>query len=193
MVGYQLSIGTESGYYTQVIDVGNQTTASVPNLIEGTTYFFSVSGYAADSMLSEPSEEIHYMPNSALLLNVSTRGVVLTGDNVMIVGFIIGGMGQKKIIVRALGPSLAANQLVGTLDDPLVELYGPDGLVAANDNWRDGDPDMVSGLGFAPTNDAESAIVVNLKPGNYTAIVRGANGGTGLALLEVYDYGTVVP
>ncbi len=193
IVGYRLTFGTQSGYYTDVIDVGNQTTAEVPNLVEGTTYFFAVIGYTANDIETEPSEEIHYMPNAALILNVSTRGVVLTGDNVMIVGFIIGGSGEKRMIIRALGPSLAASGLSGTLDDPALELYGPEGLIGSNDNWRDGDPDAISALGFAPTYDSESAIVTNLKPGNYTAIVRGASGGTGLALLEVYDYGTVVP
>ena len=120
----------------------------------------------------------------ARLANISTRGFVQTGDNVMIGGFIILGSEDEYVIVRAIGPSLP---LAGTLADPLLELHNADGsILATNDNWRDTQEAEIEATGLAPTNDAESAIVSTLAPGNYTAIVRGAGDTTGVALVEAY-------
>jgi len=119
--------------------------------------------------------------------NMSTRALVQTGDNVMIGGFIITGSGQKNVIVRAIGPSLAQHGITNPLQDPTLELHNGNGaIIAFNDNWKDTQQAQIQATGLAPTNDNESAIVRMLAPGNYTAIVRGKNNTIGVALVEVY-------
>ena len=120
--------------------------------------------------------------------NISTRGLVQTDDNVMIGGLIVLGSNPQKVIVRAIGPSLP---LGGSLADPTLDLFDGNGtLVMSDDNWRDNQEAEISATGLAPTNDAESAIVQTLQAGaGYTAIVRGKNNTTGIALVEVYDLG----
>lgn len=121
--------------------------------------------------------------------NISTRGQVLQGDQVLIGGFIVGGSQSKTVIVRALGPSLAAAQVANPLSDPNLELRNAAGsLLASNNNWGDGpNAAQIQAEGFAPSHPAESALRVTISPGNYTAIVRSASGTTGIALVEVYD------
>jgi hypothetical protein len=117
-------------------------------------------------------------------INISTRGFVLTGDNVMIGGFIVAGTHSQRVIVRALGPSLP---LAGRLANPTLALHNAYGTqIALNDNWRTTQQTEILATGIAPANNYESAIARTLTPGPYTAIVRGANGTTGLALIEVY-------
>lgn len=124
---------------------------------------------------------------NAQIVQISTRGSVGTGDAVMIGGFIIQEA-TKKIIVRAIGPSLGAFGVAGALQNPVLELHdGTGAVIATNDNWRTTQEEEVSATGLAPSNDLEAAIVADLAPGNYTAIVTGAAGGTGVALVEVYD------
>ena len=126
--------------------------------------------------------------------NLSTRGVVQTGDNVMIGGFIIGGTGNKSIVVRAIGPSLAAYAVPSPLLDPVLELHDASGrIIASNDNWRGSQQDAIVAAGLAPKDDRESALLVSLAPGPYTAIVHGANNTTGVALVEVYDIDAANP
>jgi len=122
-------------------------------------------------------------------VNVSTRGRVLTGDNVMIAGFIIGGSRPRTVIVRAGGPSLAARGVSQFLGDPQLTLYDSNGFeMFTNDNWQLSDQaSAISASGYQPTNPLEPAIVATLAPGPYTAIVRGSNGTTGVALVEVFD------
>jgi hypothetical protein len=118
------------------------------------------------------------------LANISTRGLVETGDNVMIGGFIVLGQSSQKIIARAIGPSLP---VAGALADPTLELHNGNGdIIAFNDNWKDSQQAEIEATTIPPTNDLESAIVATLSPGNYTAIVRGVNDTTGVALVEVY-------
>lgn len=118
------------------------------------------------------------------LANISTRGLVQSGDNVMIGGFIVVGADSQKVIVRALGPSVP---LSGALANPRLELHDGNGaLFAANDDWRSDQEAEISATGIAPANNLESAIVRTLPPGNYTAIVAGVNDTTGVALVEVY-------
>ena len=117
------------------------------------------------------------------LANISTRGLVQTGDNVLIGGFIVVG-GPLRVIVRAIGPSLA---VPGPLADPSLELRNGDGgLIASNNNWRTDQETEITATTIPPSNDLESAIVRDLQPGNYTAIVRGVNGVTGVGLIEAY-------
>jgi sugar lactone lactonase YvrE len=128
--------------------------------------------------------------SNSSLANISTRGFVGTGDNVMIGGFITGGgNGLAKVVVRALGPSLSAFGINNPLADPMVELRDKNGaVVIANDNWVEGASDLeVEQYHLEPSNDAEPAVVATLSPGNYTAIVSGKNGGTGVGLVEVYN------
>ena len=121
-------------------------------------------------------------------VNISSRGRVQTGDNVMIAGFIIGGNQSRRIILRALGPSLTARGIAGALGNPTLELHNSSGaLIAANDNWRSNQEAEINATGIPPSNNNESAIVGTLAPGSYTAIVRGVNNSTGVALVEVYQ------
>jgi hypothetical protein len=121
--------------------------------------------------------------------------LVQTGDNVGIGGFIITGSAPKHVLLRAIGPSLAQSGVPNPLADPVLELHGPGGFATiTNDNWRD-DPvqeALIIADGIPPTNDLESAIDATLNPGAYTAIVRGKNNTSGVALVEVYDLSPAV-
>ena len=125
------------------------------------------------------------------LANISTRGFVQSGDNVMIGGLILGpnNNGVSSIVVRAIGPSLASSGVANPLQDPTLELRSGDGtLIASNDNWIDS-PDKQTFIdsGLAPTNNKESALLAIPAPGNYTAIVRGVSNTTGVGLVEAYN------
>jgi hypothetical protein len=127
---------------------------------------------------------------SAQLLNISARAQVLTGDNVAIGGFYVSGRDPKKVIIRAIGPSLARAGVDGALQDPTLELHNAQSTIASNDNWGDSQSAEVISSGVAPTDSREAAIVATLQPGAYTAIVRGKNNDTGIALVEIYDLST---
>ena len=114
--------------------------------------------------------------------------LVGVGPDVGIGGFIVTGSAPKEVVVRGIGPTLARNGVPNPLADPVLELHGPAGFATiTNDNWRDTQEVEIQATGLAPTNDLESAIRVTLNPGAYTAIVSGNGGGTGVALVEVYD------
>jgi hypothetical protein len=121
--------------------------------------------------------------------NISTRGSVLTGNQVLIGGFIVGGSPSKEVVVRALGPSLSGAGVSGALQDPVVELRDASGsLIDSNDNWGNHPKAaLIQSEGLAPTQAAESALQATLAPGSYTAIVRGVNSTTGVGLVEIYD------
>ncbi len=151
------------------------------------------------------------------LVNISTRAQVLTGFNRMIGGFIVGaGTGDKKILIRARGPSMsgAPFNISGTLSNPNVRLYsfGAEAYIAQNDNWDDQSDQLCSGSGFVcgtaaditatgldpcvpnpgetsapPGCTNESAILITVPPGSYSAVVSGVNNGTGVGLVEVFD------
>jgi len=130
--------------------------------------------------------------SSSILTNISTRGLVGLGDNVMIGGQIVGrglganNAGSVKVLLRAIGPSLSAFGISGTLQDPMLELHDGNGaLVTSNDDWKEHQSE-IEGTGLAPNDDRESAILAILTKGNYTAIVRGKNNTTGVALIEAY-------
>ncbi len=135
--------------------------------------------------------------SSSFLRNISSRSVVLTGDDVMIGGFIVQGSGTKRVIVRAIGPELTRYGVQNVLTDPTLELHnGRGAVIASNDNWQ---TTVIGGIitrdqvmdiqnsGHAPTQPSESAIIADLPPGRYTAIVQGKNIIVGVALVEVYD------
>ncbi len=132
-----------------------------------------------------------------ILGNISTRSLVQTGDNVMIGGFIIQGPQPKNVIIRAIGPELSQYGVPNPLADPTLELHDGNGaLIGRNDNWQttiiggiitSNQVQAIQNSGHAPGDPSESAIIANLPPGNYTAIVRGVSNTTGVALVEVYD------
>jgi hypothetical protein len=134
---------------------------------------------------------------NSILGNISTRSLVETGNNVMIGGFIVQGTQPKNVILRAIGPQLSQYGVPDPLADPTLELHnGTGALIASNDNWQhtiiggiitSNQVQDIQNSGHAPGNASESAIIANLPPGNYTAIVRGVNNTTGVALVEVYD------
>jgi uncharacterized protein YkwD len=150
------------GSYTAVLSGVNQTTGTA--VVE----VYDLDG-AADSKLA----------------NISTRAFVQGDDNVLIGGLIVAGQAAANAIVRAIGPSLT---VPGAMADPTLELRDANGvLLASNDNWRSTQQTAIIATGVAPTNDAEAAIVTTFSPGSYTAIVRGVNGTTGVAVVEVYQ------
>jgi hypothetical protein len=118
--------------------------------------------------------------------NISTRGRVQTGDDVLIAGTIVLGQPSQRVLVRGIGPSL---DLPGKLADPTLELRDAQGtLLRSNDNWRTDQEGEITNTGIPPTNDLESALVQTL-PGNgasYTAILRGVDDSTGVAVVEIY-------
>jgi hypothetical protein len=131
--------------------------------------------------------------SKSILANISTRGYVGWGDNVMIAGFIIGGSGHggTTVVIRGIGPSLSPG-IPDAMSDPLFNLYDANGtFLAVSNDWRTtGTADLVRAEGLAPTDDREAALYISLAPGNYTAILRGVNSSvTGVAVVEVYDVG----
>jgi hypothetical protein len=129
--------------------------------------------------------------NVARLANISTRGVVKTGENVMIGGFILGGTSSNpaQVVVRAIGPSLSQFGVPGALADPQLTLVNSNGVgIGYNDNWQDSvqQADRLRALQLEPNTPAESAIVATLPPGQYTAVVAGKSNTTGIGLIEVY-------
>jgi hypothetical protein len=123
------------------------------------------------------------------VLNISTRGRIGVGDDVMIGGFIIVGETPRRVLVRVLGPSLRQFNVPDAVADPIVRIQRPNSseVLAENDNWGDGDPAAVIATGLAPFHALDCAMVLDLAPGSYTAIVSGRNGGTGVGLVEVFD------
>jgi hypothetical protein len=120
------------------------------------------------------------------LSNISTRGPVQTGDNVMIGGFIITGSMPQTVLIRARGPSMTALGVTGALNDPVLNLYFGATVIGTNDNWGSAsNASSISATGNAPSDPRESAILMTLNPGPYTAIVTGAGGTTGVAIVEV--------
>jgi hypothetical protein len=123
----------------------------------------------------------------AQLANISTRAFVDLNDNVLIGGVIVTGGGQHRVLLRAIGPSLGSGGVPNYLSDPVLELRAANGeIVASNDNWRDSQQNEIASSGIAPSMESESAILAELPAGTYTAVVRGKNDATGVALVEVY-------
>jgi hypothetical protein len=159
------------------------------DLMNGVVYYYQTRYFISplDSEIMKDSG-IFVTPLADQLLNVSTRLRVLADDNALIGGFIVTGNAPKKVIVRAIGPSLTAFGVAGALANPVLELHGPGGFATiTNDDWRNSQQAEIQATGLAPGSDLESAIVATLSAGPYTAIVRGQNNGTGVGLVEAYD------
>jgi len=152
------------------------------------TYTLVVSG--ANSSQGTALVEVYDVSplSNSNLENMSTRGFGGTDDDVLISGFIVGDVDSATIVVRAIGPSLTSYGVSGVLSDPTLDIYDSTGsVIASNNNWQDNINWVdVQKNGLAPPNSLESALVLHLPAGAYTAIVRGADGGTGNALVEVY-------
>ncbi len=169
---------------------GNDLEAAIlTTLPPGQGYTAVVRGNNAGSGIALVESYDLNAPADALLANISTRGVIGTGDNVMIAGFILGGgPGAGTVFLRGLGPSLGDSGLANTLSDPTLEVHDANGaVVAANDNWKDSDQANIEATGIPPNNNLESAILGGFAPGPYTAIIAGVGGATGVALVEVYN------
>jgi K319L-like, PKD domain len=156
------------------------------SLVPG-TYTAVVAGRAGTTGVA--LTEIYELGQTgARLANLSTRGFAGADDEVMIGGVIIFGTDPASIVVRALGPSLAPLGIQNPLADPTLELFDDQGTaIATNDNWKTTQQAALESTMLSPPNDLEAAVLTPLLPGRYTAILRGANGGTGIALLEVYN------
>jgi hypothetical protein len=181
------------GYVTQVYDLQTlQLVRTFPGAHFPSTY--AGPGAFADGyfvfdygiFVGSPGFDVYSAP-AAKALNISTRMRVEAGENVMIGGFIIEGTETKQLLIRALGPTLQQFGISGVLPNPTVDLIGSAGLIISNNDWRDTQEAEIQATGLPPPNDLEAAVIVNVVPGNYTAVVRDATGGSGVGLVEVYD------
>jgi hypothetical protein len=189
---FRLSIGEDIGFISNLFATGTLVASADGQWLALETdsgiRLFQVAGGPAPTPTPTPASQ---------LSNISTRAFVQTGDNVVIGGFIVQGTDQKRVIVRAIGPELTQYGVPDVLTNPTLELHDSTGaLIASNDNWRH---TVIGGIimsdqvrdirnsGHAPTDGRESAIIADLPPGNYTAIVRGVNDTMGVGLVEVYD------
>ena len=185
-------------------DFGDWLSAACPQPHPYVQNAFSCRGQSSDISATSPEginlDVIGYdltQTSQASLGNISTRSFVQTGEHVMIGGFIVQGTGPKRVIIRAIGPELTQYGITDALANPRLELNNGSGaLIATNDNWQttilggiitSNQVSDIQNSGHAPTAASESAIVANLQPGNYTAILQGVNNTTGVALVEVYD------
>ena len=190
--------------YSNVIDTGVSFPFGVSGTFTGSLALDFTGGGAPVGDLDievqqidiQLAQETATLPPPAQSLNISTRGDVQTGEDVLIGGFIITGESPKQVIIRALGPSLALSQVSGFLADPVLTLYDSNNtVITSNDNWKDNSAadqmiitdNMLDQYQGATINDDESIVVQTLDPGAYTAIVSGVADGTGVALVEVYD------
>jgi hypothetical protein len=179
-LSFDAQTGTISGTFIGLFGLNGGT----PNLSGGIVT--NVQLFAENSHGTSVLPLIFFLAPTGTV-NISTRLAVGTGDNVLIAGFIVTGNAPKKLIIRALGPSLP---VPGALQDTILELHDGAPVLATNDDWRENQESQIIATAIAPTNNRESAIVSYLNPGNYTAIVRGKDNSAGIAIVEVYDLGT---
>ena len=180
---FDAATGTISGTFTGSTPFG-ASAPTRPELSGGV--ITNVQLFATNSHGTSTLPLIFFLaPTGAV--NIATRIAVGTSDNVLIAGFIITGNAPKKLVIRAIGPSLP---VPGALQDPTLELHDAGSLLGSNDNWRASQENEIISTGIPPTDERESAILAYLNPGNFTAIVRGKDNATGIAVVEVYDLGT---
>ena len=150
--------------------------------------YFLTGRYAAPGQ-EWPHSLLRFNITTPPLLNISTRARVLGGDSVLIGGFIITGNEPKTILLRGLGPSLSTNEgpVPGRLPDPFLQLFNGATELDSNDNWKETQQSQITESGVPPTNALESAIIATLAPGEYTAVLSGKDGASGIGLFEAYD------
>jgi hypothetical protein len=181
-VGFDISQGTGVAYAS--LTVGGTAGLYTISLANGAATL--VGTIASAGVLSGETIVDIAIPTATRLLNISSRGRVGTGDDVLIGGFIANGGG--RVVIRAIGPSLDAFGVPSPLPDPVLTLKDSNGnTLATNDDWATVQGADISATGLAPTNSAESAILTSLPAGNYSGIVSGKNGQTGVALVEIYQ------
>jgi len=185
-------------------DLGDWLSEQCPQTHPYVQNAFACTGQSSDIAATSPEginlDVIGYdltQTSQTSLGNISTRSFVQTGEHVMIGGFIVQGSGPKRVIIRAIGPELTQHGIADALANPRLELHnGTGALIATNDNWQttilggiitSNQVSDIQNSGRAPTAASESAIIADLQPGNYTAIVSGVSNTLGVALVEVYD------
>jgi hypothetical protein len=165
--------------------VGDYDSAIIAVLNPG-NYTAIVSGYANSSGIALVEAYDLAPASTSRLAQISTRGRVRTGNEILIGGFIVLNS-ATNVLLRAIGPELTAAGVANALRNPTLELRDGNGaLIEANDDWRSDNQQAIIATGVPPRDDRESAIVRNLAPGSYTALVRGINSSTGIALVEIY-------
>jgi sugar lactone lactonase YvrE len=187
--------GTKSTFASGLNAPAGLAFDSAGNLFEadlsgGTIFIFTPGGTKSTFASGLMPFFLAFEPTIHQLRNISTRGLVGTGDSVLIGGFIVGGNGMVngKVLIRALGPTLTGFGVAGALQDPTLQLFDSSGgVLATNDNWKDTQQAQIEATGLAPPDNRESAIYATLPAGAYTAIVRGASDTTGVAIVEVYN------
>src|SRR5437764_7463193 len=187
-------------------DFGDWLSGGCPQTHPYVQNAFGCAGQDSDISATSPEginlDVIGYdLTQATNLSNISTRSFVQTGEHVMIGGFIVQGSGPKRVIIRAIGPELTQFGIPDALANPTLELHNGSGaLIGSNDNWQttilggiitSNQVSDIQNSGHAPTAASESAIIANLQPGNYTAIVRGVSNANGVGLVEVYDLSPV--
>jgi hypothetical protein len=189
-LGHTLGLGHPDTGGQQVTAVMNSIVSNQEVLanddISGGQYLY---GASVATPTPTPAPTATPGPSGAHLVNISTRMNVGTGPNVLIGGFIVQGSQSKTLIVRAMGPSLAASGVTNVLMDPVLDLHDSTGaIIASNNNWQDGpQAGQILEMGFGPASSAESAVFVTVSPGSFTAVVSGWGGGQGTGLVEVYE------
>ena len=183
-------------------DFGDWLSGGCPQTHPYVQNAFGCAGQDSDISATSPEginlDVIGYdLTQATNLSNISTRSFVQTGEHVMIGGFIVQGSGPKRVIIRAIGPELTQFGIPDALANPTLELHNGSGaLIGSNDDWQttilggiitSNQVSDIQNSGHAPTAASESAIIANLQPGNYTAIVRGVSNANGVVLVEVYD------
>ena len=183
-------------------DFGDWLSGACPQTHPYVQNAFGCTGQDSDISATSPEginlDVIGYdLTQATNLSNISTRSFVQTGEHVMIGGFIVQGSGPKRVIIRAIGPELTQFGIPDALANPTLELHNGSGaLIGSNDDWQttilggiitSNQVSDIQNSGHAPTAASESAIIANLQPGNYTAIVRGVSNANGVGLVEVYD------
>jgi hypothetical protein len=172
-----LSIGTTTQTVSSSSASPTPTPTSTPTPTATATPTVSPTSTPTATPTATPSQPV----------NLSTRMHVGTGDAAGFGGFIITGTTPKHVLIRGLGPSLTQFGIGNVLADPFLELYSGSTRIAFNNNWRDTQEQTIQQTGIPPTHDRESAIDTTLTPGQYTALLKGNNGETGVGLVEVYD------
>jgi len=166
----------------------NDKEAAILQTLAPGTYTAKVAG--AGSLTGVALIELYDLDSfsSSTLANISTRGRVNQGENVLIAGYIVGGYTTQTVVVRGIGPSLIPFGVADALLDPFLELHNGQGTtIASNNDWQDTQRQQLIDTGIPPSDPRESAIVIDLQPGNYTAVISGVGGITGVGLAEVYN------
>lgn len=196
---YRVERSTDEKNFTEISRVGGDVNAFTDEgLATGMTYYYRV-GAVTDGETADFSNiaSVRIGP-----LHMSTRGYVGKGQDRMVAGIVIGGMKERKICIRARGPSMVDGGIKNALADPLLTIYSNQKVVARNDNWRErnplgeqegyrcGTPEEIVLSGLAPEgtgSDRESVILITLPPGAYTAALDGVDGGTGIGIIGVFE------